>query len=254
MNPVLVNDLRKNIFRRKPVLGVAYMAVAILVLVFAVYTLMPVGQSWQMKQYPLWRFPDMLLPLLAPAFAAGSFAKEHEQRTWQDILLTRLSGSEILIGKFFSCYLPTLVSLIVMFPPFSLLLIIQGVDWALEPGFWVITLAIKILIAVTFYVTLSLVVSYHSPNARIALAITYCTLAGYALANYAAWTYIIEPMFMMNPDPYNSYSSSNAWSYLGSDSRSLTLSPIDWLVMMQAAALAAAMLFYLSIRLRERTE
>ena len=253
MNPVLVNDLRKSLFRRKPVLATAYTALAILALIYVV-ALVPNLSFWHLYEFPLWRFPDLLLPIVAPAFAAGSFAKEHEQRTWQDVLLTRLTGGEILRGKFFSCYLPTLVSLVVMFPAFCLLLIIQGVEWAMNPGPWMLLLGLKVLIAVTFYVALSLVVSYHSPNGRVALAVTYGVLATYGLLNYMAWSYVIEPLLAMNNGPANSYIGQSGWNPSSYEARNLVLPPVEWLVLLQGAFLGAAMLLYLAIRLRERRE
>ena len=241
MNPVLVNDLRKSLFRRKPVLAVAYMAAAILVLVFGVSTLMPAVGSWQVRQYPVWRFPDLLLPLVAPAFAAGAFAKEHEQRTWQDVLLTRLSGGEILWGKFFACFLPTLVALTVLFPPFLLVLILQNVEWAMDPGPWMLIWGAKLLISVSFYVSAALVCSYHSPNARVALVITYCVLVGYGLLNYAFWQYMIAPPMMSafapGPQSYNTFSL-----YMSdSDRQTFHLSPVDWLILLQSAFLGIGM-------------
>src|SRR5205085_6744943 len=130
----------------------------------AVMLLLPGVGSWQMRQYPFWRGPDLLLPFLAPMFAASAFAKEHEQRTWQDVLLTRLSGGEILRGKFFACFVPTLAALIVLMPALGLLLIIQGTEWAMEPGGWMLLWGMKLAITTTFFVLMGLVVSYHSPN------------------------------------------------------------------------------------------
>jgi ABC-type transport system involved in multi-copper enzyme maturation permease subunit len=252
VNPVLVNDLRKSLFRRKPVLAVAYMAAAILVLTLGAAQFVPVGGSWRRQDLPLWRFPDILLPVLAPAFAAGAFAKEHEQRTWQDVLLTRLRAGEILAGKFTACFIPTLVALVVLCPPLLLILILQGVDWAMEAGPWMLILAAKFVIAVTFYVTVALVCSYHSPNARVALVVGYCALAVYGMANFAAWQFVIEPMMVPSARNYLQWSGSGygAWG----DRQEFVLSQVDWLLLLQSFVLSGGLLTYLGLRLRQRRE
>ena len=262
MNPVLVNDLRKSLFRRKPVHAVALMAVAILVLVFGVSLLIPSTGSWGLREYPFWRFPDILLPLLAPAFAAGAFAKEHEQRTWQDVLLTRLTGSEILVGKFFASILPTLVAMTVLFPPLGLLLIIQGIDWAMEPGPWMLLWGFKTLVSASFYVTVALVVSYHSPNARVSLVVNYCTLAAFALFNYTFWKYFVEsylipPQFTMqwNGSAYSSVRLNQLGIMVSSaDPKQFSLAPADWLFMIQSIFIILILMTYLAWRLRKRRE
>lgn len=248
MNPVFVNDLRKSLIRRKPVLAVAIWAAAILVLMFTVTGLVPQFGSWQLRQYSIWRFPDLLLPILAPVFAAGAFAKEHEQRTWQDVLLTRLRGREILAGKFFACFFPTFVALTALFPALALLLIIQGAEWAMNPGPWMIVWAVRAALTVTFYAAVTLVVSYHSPNPRTALAISYGTLAAYAMFNYVAYIFFVEPL--VNP------TTSRTGFFMGGsedDLQRFVLSPVDWLVLLQALFLSVGLLAYLGARLRQRT-
>jgi len=128
---VMVNELRKSLFRRKPVLAALFVAIAIVVLTLA----MSVFDDSRLRSIPIWYLPDLLLPIVAPAFAAGAFAKEYEQCTWQDILLTNLSPRELVGGKFFACMVPTTVTILVAIPPFALLLIMQNVQWAMESGF-----------------------------------------------------------------------------------------------------------------------
>ena len=192
-NPVLINDLRRSLWRRKPVLAVALMAVMILALTFLCLFLLSQGSTSDWVHAPLWRFPDLVLPIIAPAFAAGAFAKEYEQRTWQDVLLTRLTVGEILGGKFIACFIPALVTLIVVFPPFALLLLLQRVDWAVNSGNWIAPYAIKFFISLVFYLLVGLVCSYHSASARAALVVCYVSLFSYALVNFLAWTYVLLP-------------------------------------------------------------
>jgi ABC-type transport system involved in multi-copper enzyme maturation permease subunit len=249
VNPVLINDLRKSLFRRKPVLAVAIMAIIILVLTLGLSGLMP---SYMFRDIPLWRFPDLLLPVVVPAFAAGAFAKEYEQRTWQDVLLTRLYVSEILGGKFFAVLLPTVATIIVLFPPFALLLIIQNLNWAMNPGPWMLVVLGKFLVSATFYIALVLVCSYYSSNARTALVVSYVSLCLYALLNYALWRFLLIPAFY----PDSGYYFSRADYYLpdnrpwGTDRMQFSLTPIEILHLIQSALFGGILLWHLASRLR----
>lgn len=255
MNPVLINDLRKSLFRRKPVLAVALMAIAILVLMLGITVVFPVGSRTTVDGAPLWRFVDLLLPIVAPAFAAGAFAREYEQRTWQDVLLTRLSTRQILGGKFFACLLPMMVTLIVLFPPFALLLIVQNVVWAMEPGLWMVALSVKFLLSATFYLAVALVCSYHSANFRTALTVGYVTLAAYLLCNYALWTYLLVPYFLTpgwealalsgggDVGPFR----SSAWNV---SDYTFQLSPVEWLHLVESTIFSIGLFAYLARKVR----
>jgi ABC-type transport system involved in multi-copper enzyme maturation permease subunit len=276
VNAVLVNDLRKSLFRRKPVAAVALMAVAILILTFAVAGFLPVGSAWQLRQMPIWYFLDMALPLVAPAFAAGAFAKEHEQSTWQDVILTRLTAREILSGKFFACLIPTLAVLIVLFPPFAMMLILQNVDWAMEPGPWMLIVGLKFLVSATFYLALVMVCSYHSTRTRTALVVGYVLLGVYVLLNYMLWNYVLLPCFLPDTTASNAlYYNSHDWAYPAtappgqtgtmtytnfwstaapwqSSAQTFSLSLVEKLHLLQSALLGAGLLAYLARRLRRR--
>ena len=180
-NPVFLNDLRKNWFRRRPVHAVALMAILILVLTLFVAAGASALFGFSSASYPLWRFPDLLLPVIAPAFAASAFAKEHEQRTWQDLLLTRLTAGEIVVGKFLACFFPTIATVIVLMPPFALILIMSGIQWAQEPGLWMLAVALRFLALAVFYLVVGLVCSYHSANARASLVTGYVVIALYGI-------------------------------------------------------------------------
>ncbi len=252
-NPILLNDLRKNWFRRRPVHAVAMIAILILVLLFAVIGGVTTLFGWG-SQYPLWRFPDLLLPVIAPAFAAGSFAREHEQRTWQDILLTRLSAFEIVSGKLFACFLPTLAMIVVLFPAYSMVLIIQEVHWALVPGPWIAIVAIRFLVTAVFYLAVSLVCSYHSTNARMSLVIGYVALALYTLVSFFAWRMLFDSGLI--PDVFDSNASrrtdggSNGLLTLSRDEFGFSVA--DALYITQSAALCIVLLGYLLGQVRRR--
>jgi ABC-type transport system involved in multi-copper enzyme maturation permease subunit len=262
VNAVLVNDLRKSLFRRRPVAAVALMAAAILILTFAVAGYMPVGSTWQLHQMPIWYFLDMALPLVAPAFAAGAFAKEHEQSTWQDVILTRLTAREILSGKFFACLIPTLAVLIVLFPPFAMMLILQNVNWAMEPGPWMLIVGLKFLISATFYLALVMVCSYHSARTRTALVVGYALLGVYIILNYLCWNYILLPYFLLPglmdtngasivTGAYHDLSIETSAPF-STSAQAFQLGTLDWMHLIQSAVLGIGLLTYLAVRLRRR--
>lgn len=250
-NPVLLNDLRRSIFRRKPVLAVAMAAAAILVLTVIAAAFSPPSASLSRQDQMITRFPDLLLPLVAPMFTAGAFAKEHELRTWQDLLITRLTNSQLLFGKLWAGFIPTCVALLVLAPPFALILVAQGREWAMEPGLWMVALGAKFLIVALFYASLGLVCSFHSPNARVALAVTYCALAGYGMLNYLAWTYM-TPYYEDSSSNYQSYNVLEMSGRSGDRMEPFTLGALDLVVMFQSMFLGFWLLVYLYCRVRRR--
>ena len=250
-NPVLVNDLRKSLFRRKPVLAVAIMALIIVVLTLGLSGMLPMSVADHLSQIPLWHFPDLLLPVVVPAFTAGAFAKEYEQRTWQDVLLTQLRVSEILGGKFFAALLPTIATIIVLFPPFALLMIIQNVRWAMEPGLWMFVVAAKFFVSATFYIALVLVCSYYSANARAALVVSYVVLGLYAVLNYALWTFLMAQLSAPTEDITGRYVESNApWQ---ADSMHFSLTPVEMMHMFQSLLFGGLLLMHLALHVRRRS-
>jgi ABC-type transport system involved in multi-copper enzyme maturation permease subunit len=253
-NPVLLNDLRKSWFRRRPVHAVALMAIVILILTFAVETGVYAQFGFSGSNYPLWRFPDLLLPVVAPAFAAGAFAKEHEQRTWQDILLTRLTAGQILTGKFFACFLPAMATVIVLLPPLAMILIISNVQWAMEPGPWLLAFVFRFLVTAVFYLAVALVCSFHSTNARVSLVIGYVVLALYGTISFIVWRTLINALFLPN-----ALSTMTNTTRYGESNGLLTLSrhefafsAADVIFMFQSIVLSFILFGYLLRRIRLR--
>lgn len=255
-NPVFLNDLRKNWFRRRPVYGVALMAILILVLTLVVAAGVPALFGFSSNSYPLWRFPDLLLPVIAPAFAASAFAKEHEQRTWQDLLLTRLTAGEIVAGKFFACFFPTVATIIVLLPPFALILIISSVQWAQEPGFWMVAVSVRFLVLAVFYLVVGLVCSYHSANARASLVTGYVVLALYGIGSFALWRTYFDSFVRSFADVGASpvFSRNDGNGLLSLSKHEFGLSPADQFFLCQSACLCIVLYGYLLFRIRLRRE
>ena len=251
-NPVLLNDLRRNWFRRRPVHAVALMAVLILILTLFVPALAGSVFGWSPSDYPLWRFPDILLPAIAPVFAAGSFAREHEQRTWQDVLLTRLTAGQILAGKFWACFFPTLATIIVLFPPLAMVLILTNVQWAQEPGSWMAAITLRFVLASVFYLAISLVCSYHSRNARAALVVCYVALALYGVVSFLLWRGLIDELFRESlvGATANRYGEVNGLTSISTHEFGFSL--IDIAYMLQSLVLTVVLFLYLLLCIRRR--
>lgn len=258
---VMVNELRKSLFRRKPVLAVLFAAIAILVLTLGIAV---AGTS--LSTIPVWYLPDLLLPIVAPAFAAGAFAKEYEQRTWQDILLTNLSPRELVGGKFFACMIPTTVTILVVLPPFALLLITQNVQWAMEPGFWMVVVGLRYFITAACYLMLGFVCSYHCKNVRTALVVAYVMVFLYTCLNTFVWRYIVtilypEPRYgdvfsetTLGTKPYGSPGGSPFDPGGGHPGTVFHISNYEMLTMLQMAVLTLLLAIYLFRRMKTRRD
>lgn len=258
-NPVLVNDLRKSWFRRRPVHAVALMAILILALTLTAAVGVPAIFGWSGTDYPVWRLPDLLLPIVAPAFAAGAFAKEHEQRTWQDILLTRLTAREIFWGKFLACFLPTIATIMVMFPPYAMILIVTSVRWAQEPGPWIAGVALRFLVSAAFYLSVSMVCSYHSANTRSSLVLGYVCLALYSFVSFVLWRLLINTLFIpeliggsagVAPPGFHPFAATNGLLTLSAKEFGFSLP--DCIHMTQSFVICVALIGYLLVRVRRQ--
>lgn len=197
-NPVFGNEMRKSLFRRKPVLCWGMWGGGVAIVVWIVNVLPSVNPGL------FERFPHIMLPLVAPAFAAGAFAREREQRTWQDLMLTPLTTRQLLFGKFFAAYLPVLAVLFTFLPAVILGYVNSissesarvfapqttyytpysvwrqpsgGVNYAGLVG----SMALRCILHAAFYVSVALVCSHYCGKVRVALAVCYVSLGIYAI-------------------------------------------------------------------------
>jgi len=253
-NPVLLNDLRKSWFRRRPVHAAALMAIIILVVTLLVASGGSTLLGLATRDLPFWRIPDILLPVVAPAFTAGAFAKEYEQRTWQDVLLTRLTAGEILTGKFVACFLPSIATIVVLMPPLAMLLIITDVQWAQEPGPWLVVFAGRFLVAIVFYLAVGLVCSYHSNNTRTSLVVGYVTLALYGMVSFFIWRLLagMWAELVYTGPSYSPYSTYQPNGLLHLSKSQFEISAIDLMYSFQSIVIFVALYGYLYARISNR--
>ena len=73
-----------------------------------------------------------------------------------------------------------------------MLLILQGIPWALDFGPWIVIAPIKFLISAFFYISLVMLCSYYGKSGRTALVSSYVLLAAYGLANYIGWIIVLN--------------------------------------------------------------
>ena len=91
----------------------ARIVTGVIVLIFAYYYVNSIEAVWHGddRQFrPLWfglqRFLLTLIVLLGPALAAAAIAREREQQTWEALLMTRITGPEVVVGKWMATLLP----------------------------------------------------------------------------------------------------------------------------------------------------
>lgn len=188
INPVFLNELRQSFLRRKPVQA------------FIIWTLVT-GVMMFLAQYappdnPLTFLPMIALPLIVPAFAAGAFAKEYEQQTWQDLYLTRLTNLQVVLGKFFAALALTMATILSFIPPVILMLANSvaaqgfGRNITLVPGWWLVTLLFKLTLSASLYVLLAMTCSRYSANRRASMVWCYIALSLYAFFGFVIWSQI----------------------------------------------------------------
>ncbi len=222
-NPVFVNELRQNMFRRKPLLALGLWALATIFLIW-------LSQFARMTRYPLAWLPVFALPIIVPPFAAGTFAKEYEQQTWQDLYLTRLTNAQVVIGKFLAALLQVGLIVISFIPAMVLMQMYESIAypsfvtyrdvssgasalWIFLPGWWMIVLGAKLLLSASLYVLLGMTCSRYSSNRRTAMVWSYIALFLYALVGTMVWSLVGSDV--VNNDSI-SYSANGSVVYTGS--------------------------------------
>lgn len=108
-------------------------------------------------------FQLTLLILLTPSLAAGSITQEREQQTWNALLLSRLTASEIVFGKYAACLLPVLALLALFLPIDIIATVVGGIGF---PKF--IASHLLLLGTAVFYTAISLYFSWRSRRTFVA--------------------------------------------------------------------------------------
>lgn len=195
LNPVFINELRQSAYRRRP-------TATILIWGMAAFCLMWMAHSGEAPTMMFW-IPILALPFLVPSFAAGTFAKEYEQQTWQDLFLTNLTNFQVVMGKFWAAMLQTALPLLALVPALGLILaraITQPplIDPREEAptllinslpsvvGFMLL-FAVKLVLLSGLYVLIGMVCSRYSRSRRGALIWNYIVMFAFTLLGSMVW-------------------------------------------------------------------
>ena len=111
----------------------------------------------------------ILCSLIAPALTAGAVSIEREQQTLELLLLTRLSCTNIILGKLLSSLGFLVVVLLCSLPVWAISFLLGGVD--LSQFFWSLAM---IFVSVTLFGAIALYCSTRFAKTATAVAVAYC--------------------------------------------------------------------------------
>jgi len=195
INPVFINELRQSPYRRRP-------AQAIVIWGAAAFFLMWMAHSLDAPT-PMFWIPILALPFLVPSFAAGAFAKEYEQQTWQDLFLTNLTNFQVVMGKFWAAMLQTAFPLMALVPALGLIFARAVVHQPFQAGeevasisnyyslpaivFFMSLFAAKLVLLSGLYVLIGMVCSRYSASRRGALIWNYVAMFAFTFLGSMVW-------------------------------------------------------------------
>ncbi len=196
LNPVFINEIRQSPFRRRPILSIAVWAAA-------AFVLMWMAQASDAATQLFW-IPLLALPFLVPSFAAGAFAKEYDQQTWQDLYLTNLTNFQVVMGKFWAAMLQTAFPLLALMPALGLILtrsamhVSDGSSPDTELALiglpmvviFMLIFAVKFVFLTGLYVLIGMVCSRYSTTRRSALIWNYAVMFLFTLCSSLIWQLI----------------------------------------------------------------
>ena len=205
-NPVLEREVRGRLRLRRKGGGVHWLAWILGVVIFYFYARGLAG-LWHGKGQDAVDFWNLLLPgllalivLLAPALSSTAITQERQQQTWDSLATTRLTGAEIVLGKWVGRQM-ILWLLLALSMPYLLGCAIRG-----GISLWSLLAALFFLLVTTaFYSVLGLLCSFQ---ARRTAAATATSLSLTALL--CVGTVIVNGVigyFMSNNEGYHGNSS-----------------------------------------------
>ncbi len=194
LNPVFVNELRQSPFRRRPVHSIVIWGAAAFLLMWMAHSVD--------APTPLFWIPILALPFLVPSFAAGAFAKEYDQQTWQDLYLTNLTNFQVVMGKFWAAMLQTAFPLLALLPALGLIfaraalkLPVQSYSPDTDFTFdslplvvlFMLLFAVKLVFLTGLYVLIGMVCSRYSRSRRTALIGNYVVMLAFTVLGTMVW-------------------------------------------------------------------
>ena len=106
-----------------------------------------------------------LCVLLAPALAATAITTEREQQTWEILATTRLTGAEVLLGKWLGRQIIPWLLLVILLPYMAVCAAHAGFGWLLLPS-----VLCFLLVTTACYSALGLLCSFQAKRTMTATA------------------------------------------------------------------------------------
>ncbi len=106
-----------------------------------------------------------LIVVLAPALAATAITTEREQQTWEILATTRLTGAEVLLGKWLGRQIIPWLLLVILLPYMAVCADHAGFGWPMLP--WVLAF---LMITTACYSALGLLCSFQAKRTMTATA------------------------------------------------------------------------------------
>lgn len=256
-NPVLEREMRGRLRLRRRGTGKSFFWVAVILaaVIFYFYARGLAGlfagqrqdarEFWPLLSYGLL----VIIVLLAPTLTATAITTEREQQTWDTLTSTRLTGSEIILGKWLARQTIPIV-LILLACPYLLGCVVRG-----EMNVWVLPATLLFLATTSlFYGALGLLCSYQAKRTVAATATALTCTAFFCLGTFiiASVVQILngprEPMVLwLNP-----FYALTALQYLlNQNYQAEQNTSIVWFYSLGVPTLTAAIMLFMLRRYRQ---
>ncbi len=171
-NPILVKELRAT-FRANFYVRFLYLATGVVALI-----VLALGATIASNGVPPARVGQalfqiflgatlLIISLVAPGYASAAITSEHEQQTWESLVLSGMSAWRIVFGKLAACYASIVLVLIAFSPVVGIAFLFGGVSpLSVAIGF------ASVLIALAPAVALGIAISARLRSTRIAIVLS----------------------------------------------------------------------------------
>ncbi len=190
----------------------------------------------------------LLIVLLAPALAATAITTEREQQTWEILATTRLTGAEVLLGKWLGRQMIPWLLLVILLPYMAVCAAHAGFGWGMLPS-----VLCFLLTTIACYSALGLLCSFQARRTMTATAMALTASAflclGTIIVSQVAETINGSPVVLDSNAPALWVNPFYALGWLGD---SLTTQPPgfgSFAALDEAAAEAQAVAGYLLLSL-----
>ena len=190
-----------------------------------------------------------LIVLLSPALAATAITTEREQQTWEILATTRLTGAEVLLGKWLGRQIIPCLLVVILLPYMAVCAVHAGFGWEMLP-----CVLCFLLVTTACYSALGLLCSFQAKRTMTATATALTASAflclGTVIINSVCDTLVtpnhsgsqwavlwINPYYILGPLMHNL-----APDLLGSDANADPMAPF-WYFLLSVGATALAILF-----------